>query len=78
MANKRKKIIHLRANCIGCNACVENAPNNWEMNPTDGKANLKRSVEKDRDIFVAEISEIEVESNKKAAEDCPMGIIKIV
>lgn len=77
MANKRKKIIHLRVNCIGCNSCVENAPHNWEIDLTDGKARLKRSAQKD-DVFIAEITELEVEDNKRAAADCPMKIIKII
>lgn len=71
-----KKIIHYRDNCIGCNSCTEHAPGNWEIDPVDGKARLKRSVETDG-TFVAEISEPEVEANKLAARDCPAGIIRI-
>ncbi len=72
----KHKIIHYRNNCIGCNSCVEHAPGNWEIDQTDGKANLKRSCGKDG-VFIAEISELEVEDNKKAAEDCPVGIIHV-
>lgn len=74
---KRKKVIHLRQNCIGCNACVENAPGNWKINPEDGKADLARSVEKDG-VFIAEIADPEVEDNQTAAQYCPVGIIKII
>lgn len=77
MVQKRNKIIQYRDNCIGCNSCAENAPGNWEMDPIDGRANLKRATEKDG-VFIAEISELEIEANKKAAQDCPMGIIHIV
>jgi len=77
MSKKQIKIIHLRQNCIGCNSCVENAPDNWEMSLTDGKANLKRA-EENKGRFIAEICEIELEANKRAAADCPVGIIKIV
>lgn len=76
MGAKKKKIIHFRDNCIGCNSCTEHAPGNWDIDPIDGKARLKRSIEKDG-IFQAEISEPEVEANKLAAQDCPAGIIRI-
>lgn len=71
-----KKVVQFRENCIGCNSCVEYAPGNFEINPRDGKADLKRSVEEDG-IFIAEISEIELESCKHAAEACPTGIVRI-
>jgi len=71
------KIVHYRKNCIGCNSCTEHAPGNWEIDSVDGKANLKRSVGKE-DVFIAEISELEVEDNKRAAQDCPVGIIHIL
>ncbi len=73
---KKKKIIHFRENCIGCNSCTEHAPGNWEIDPIDGKATLKRAITKD-EIFMAEISEPEVEANKLAARDCPAGIIRV-
>ena len=73
---KFKKVIQYRENCIGCNSCVEYAPGNFEIDPVDGKANLKRAVEKDG-IFIAEITPPELESCKEAAENCPTGIIKI-
>lgn len=76
MGAKRKKIIHFRDNCIGCNSCTEHAPGNWSIDPIDGKARLNRSIEKDG-IFQAEISEPELEANTLAAQDCPTGIIRI-
>lgn len=74
---KRKKILHFRDNCIGCNSCTEHAPGNWEISPIDGKACLKRAIEKDG-IFQAEISELEVEANKAAGRDCPVGVIRVL
>lgn len=71
-----KKIIHYRNDCIGCNMCVELAPENWFMNLSDGKATLRRSREKNG-IFVAEISEPEMVINIDAARSCPINIIKI-
>lgn len=76
MSKKTFKIIQFRENCIGCNSCVENSPDNWEINPQDGKACLKRSQEKNGK-FIAEISELEVEANKRSAQYCPVGIIHI-
>lgn len=74
---KKKKIIHLRENCIGCNFCVEIAPSNWFMDLENGKAKLRRSEEKNN-IFVAEISEPEVQANLRAARSCPAKIIKVI
>lgn len=47
------------------------------MNAEDGKACLKRAVQKN-DVFVAEIADIEVEDNKYAALCCPVGIIQVM
>ena len=35
-----------RKKCIGCNYCVENAPNQWAMSGKDGKVVLLHSTEK--------------------------------
>ena len=75
--SKGKKIIHQREDCIGCNLCVELAPNNWFMDLSDGKAKLKRSEEKNG-LYVAEIFEPEVEANLRASQSCPVGIIKVM
>jgi len=54
------------------------APDNWEMNCTDGKADLKNSKKGKNGYCMVEISEIEIEANKNAERDCPVGIIKVV
>lgn len=77
MPKKKKKIIHFRENCIGCNSCTEHSPFNWSINPNDGKADLKNAVLK-QNCYVAEISDPEVEANVRAAQDCPVGIIKVL
>ena len=69
------KIIHYREKCIGCNSCVELAPDRWEISKEDGKANLKGSIKK-KDVYIAEITHDELEQNKKAQRDCPVRIIK--
>ncbi len=62
------KIIQYRSKCIGCNSCVEHAPNTWEISE-DGKSTLK-NAEKKGGIYRKEID--------KAAADCPMHIIQIL
>lgn len=71
------KIIHYRNKCIGCNSCVEYAPNRWKISESDGKCDLIGAVQK-KDVFIAEINPDEIVENKKAAQDCPVRIIKIL
>ncbi len=71
------KIIHYREECIGCHACVDTAPDNWEMSDKDGKSILKRSVNK-KGKFIADISKVEMEKNVAAAHNCPVKIIRVV
>jgi len=70
------KVVHYRVGCIGCNSCVELAPDQWVMDDNDGKSCLKGAVEK-KGVFILEISPAELEENKKAAKDCPSNVIKI-
>ncbi|PIQ79624.1 ferredoxin [Candidatus Peregrinibacteria bacterium CG11_big_fil_rev_8_21_14_0_20_41_10] len=72
---KKIKIIHDRKNCIGCNACVEIAPQNWIMDPEDGKSRLIGSKEK-RGLFIGEAFDCDLEANQTAARACPVSIIK--
>jgi ferredoxin len=74
---KPMKIQHYRQGCIGCNACVQHAPQNWIMNEEDGKVDLKNATQKN-EIFTAELDIIDLEANKKACESCPMNIIKVL
>ena len=75
-SNKMLKVIHIRSNCIGCNACVTLAPQSWVMDPVDGKSRLVGSKCKGK-VFVGEIFECDTEDNIRAAEACPVNIIKI-
>lgn len=70
------KLVQYRENCIGCNACVENAPSFWNISKVDGKANLIGSKEKNG-IFILEINKLDLECNELACASCPVGIIKI-
>ena len=71
-----RKIIQLRHKCIGCNACVEAAPDHWVMSRKDGKSFLKKAIQKGN-YYILEVEEWEVEENKLAAKNCPVNIIKV-
>lgn len=71
------QVIHYRAKCIGCNACVEIAFDHWRMSKKDGKATLLKAKSK-KGIYTITISEDEVEANVLAAKNCPPKIIKII
>src|SRR3990170_845223 len=73
MGLKKIKISYYRKNCIGCGACVNIAPQNWEMSKEDGLSCLKGAVDK-KTCF---IGEIDVEVNKQAEKICPVNIIKV-
>ena len=70
------KVIQYRNKCIGCNVCVEHAPDCWFIDE-DGKATLKDS-KKENNFYVREITPAELSENQKAAEDCPVKIIKVL
>lgn len=69
-------IIHQRAKCIGCNYCVEQAPERWRMSKKDGKSVLIGGVEK-KNFFVAKVPALEKDVNEKAAKVCPVNIIQV-
>jgi ferredoxin len=77
MGVKKVTICHKRNDCIGCGVCVLYAPNQWSMNTQDGKSDLKEAKWKGDQFMVAQIDEGERENNKKAAESCPVGIIRV-
>ena len=67
------KVIHDKEKCISCGMCVSICPEHWEMEG-DGKVGLKGS-EKVGDNYEKEVENIGC--NKEAAENCPVGAIKI-
>lgn len=70
------KIIHQRQKCIGCGSCTALCPKYWEI-VEDGKAHLKNSKVNSK----TENEELEIERiecNQKAADSCPVQIIRIV
>ena len=70
-------IIQQRANCIGCNYCVELAPQRWRMSRKDGKSVLLEATDK-KGFWNVKVREDELESNLKAAKACPVNIIQVI
>lgn len=73
---KQVRIFQYRNKCIGCNACVEAAPQRWRMSKKDGKSVLLGASEK-KGIYSVMVHEEEYESNIEAAKNCPVNIIKV-
>lgn len=69
-------ITQQRDKCIGCNYCVELAYRRWRMSKKDGKCTLIGSVAK-RGFHTVHAGDEEYEENVKAAEACPVKIIKV-
>ncbi|MGL1889861.1 MAG: ferredoxin [Reichenbachiella sp.] len=70
------KITQYRDKCIGCNACVEVAPDRWRISKKDGRCTLVGGKEK-KGIYHVDAHDHELEENKRAANSCPVNIIKI-
>ncbi|MEN8138776.1 MAG: ferredoxin [Bacteroidota bacterium] len=71
-------IITLQRNkCIGCNYCVENAPNQWAMSGKDGKAVLLHSTEKKGFYTLKTYDDAIFEENVLARDNCPAKIITV-
>ena len=74
--NKKFTLSQQKNKCIGCGYCANYSPKCWKMNKETGKAELVGGTEKGNlTTLEADISLLE--ENKKAAEACPMRIIKI-
>lgn len=76
MKKNQIRIIQYRQKCIGCNACVEAAPQRWRMSKKDGKSVLLGANEK-KGIYSVITHTDEYESNCEAAKNCPVNIIKV-
>ncbi len=70
------QILFQRGKCIGCNGCVEAAPNRWRVSKKDGRCNLIEGVEK-KGVFRVMVNEDEYSANLQAAASCPVKIIQI-
>ena len=70
------QIIFHRKKCIGCNGCVEAAPDRWRISKKDGRCNLIDGKEK-KGIYQVKLSMDEYEENLQAANNCPVKIIQL-
>lgn len=70
------QIIFYRNKCIGCNACVEAAPDRWRVSQKDGRCHLVDGKEK-KGIYQAEVSIEEYTLNLQAANNCPVKVIHL-
>jgi ferredoxin len=70
------QIIYHRGKCIGCNSCVEAAPDRWRVSRKDGRCNLVEGKEK-KGIYRALVSMDEYDQNQQAAANCPVKIIRV-
>ena len=77
MGVQKITVCHKRNDCIGCGSCVLYAPEQWSMNNEDGKSELKGAEWKGDQFVVAKIDANERKNNQKAADACPVGIIRV-
>jgi len=70
------RITYYRFKCIGCNYCVEAWPERWQMSKRDGKCVLI-GAKKKGNVHQVEVGEYEREYNERAADVCPVNIIRI-
>ncbi len=70
------RIVFQRAKCIGCNACVDAAKYRWRISRKDGKCILIGGREK-KGFYTVMAGDDEWEANVKAANQCPVKIIKL-
>ncbi len=66
-----------RKKCIGCNYCVEVAPQHFQMSQKDGKSILVKSYERKGFYTLKEPDNAIYEQVQKAAELCPAKIISV-
>ncbi len=70
------QITFQREKCIGCNACVEAAPERWRVSKKDGRCNLIEGKEK-KGIYMVLVNPDEYAENLQAASSCPVKIIRL-
>jgi ferredoxin len=71
------KIIHYRNKCIGCGICYEIDPQVWRMSTKDGRATLVNGINK-KDIHIREVTVPAKHVAQRAAQACPVRVIKVV
>ena len=69
-----------RDTCIGTHNCCAEAQDFW-LKADDGKVDLKNAIcnkSLDRWELIIELSEPEIEDNKRAEKGCPVDAIRVV
>ncbi len=66
-----------RKKCIGCNYCVEVAPNQFQMSKKDGKSVLLHSTEKKGFYTIKSFDESIFNASLEAQKACPVNIIEV-
>lgn len=66
-----------RAKCIGCNYCVELAPEHFRISKKDGKSVLLNAVEKKGFFTLKSPDDSIFEANLNAKNACPVKIISV-
>ncbi len=66
-----------RNKCIGCNYCVELAPDQFQMSKKDGKSVLLHSQDKKGFFTIKSNDDFIFEDCDKAAKACPVKIISV-
>ena len=66
-----------RLKCIGCNYCVELAPQQFQMSKKDGKSVLLHSLEKKGFFTLKSNDETILDQCENASKACPVKIISV-
>ena len=66
-----------RAKCIGCNYCVELAPQQFQMSKKDGKSVLLHATDKKGFFTIKSPDNSIFDAVLKAKEACPVKIISV-
>lgn len=66
-----------RDKCIGCNYCVELAPDQFRMSKKDGKSVLLHSQNKKGFHTVKSNDDMILDNCEKASKACPVKIISV-
>lgn len=66
-----------RKKCIGCNYCVELAPEQFQMSKKDGKSVLLHAKEKKGFFTIKSSDELIYLKCQNAAKACPVNIIDV-
>ena len=66
-----------RDKCIGCNYCVELAPEQFRMSKKDGKSVLLHAINKKGFHTLKSNDEMIFDDCDKAAKACPVKIISV-